>query len=127
DAEFAIDRMRRRQQFPERLAAQHIGAGGRIEPVGRVRLPALELQHRQWPAIALDMIGEPRCELRLVKSVPLFDRLGAREDLVGRNCRRLAHSAARSRVVWRAYAMRAIERLCTSSGPSASRNVRMPA
>ena len=82
DAEFAINRMRRRQQFAERLAPHHIGAAGRIEPVGRVGLAALELQDDQRPLIAFDVATHPVVEAQLIETMPLLDRLGARELLV---------------------------------------------
>ena len=65
--------MRRRQQFAERLAAHHIGATRRIEPVGRVGLTALELQDGQRPLIALDIVAHPAVEARLVDAMPLLD------------------------------------------------------
>ena len=82
DAEFAVDRMGRRQQFSERLAPHHIGTAGRIEPIGRVRLAALELQDGQRSLIAFDMLAHPAVEAHLVDAMPLLDRLGAREFLV---------------------------------------------
>src|SRR6266487_6725082 len=72
-AEFAIDRMRRRQQFSERLAAHHIGTRGRIEPVGRIRLPALELQDGQRSLIAFDVFAHPALKAQLIDPMPLLD------------------------------------------------------
>ena len=68
DAEFAVDRVRRRQQFAERPAAHHIGSPGRIEPVGRVGLAALELQDGQRSLIALDVLAHPAVEARSHRS-----------------------------------------------------------
>ena len=51
-AELAVDRMRRRQQLAGRLAAQHVAPAGRLDQVGRVRLPALELPQAERPRIA---------------------------------------------------------------------------
>ena len=62
DAEFAVDRMRRRQQFAERPAPHHIGSPGGVEPVGRIGLAALELQDGQRSLIALDVLAHPAVE-----------------------------------------------------------------
>ena len=77
DAEFAIHRMRRRQQFAERPAAHHIGSSGRIEPVGRVGLAALELQDGQRSLIAFDVFAHPAIEALLIDTMTLLDFLGA--------------------------------------------------
>ena len=82
DPIFAIDRVRRRQQFAERLAAHHIGAVRRVEPVGRVGLAALELEHDQRALIAFDVVAQPGFEPHLVDAMTLLDRLGARELFV---------------------------------------------
>ena len=82
DAELAIDRMRRRQQFAERLAPHHIGTAGRIEPVGRIGLAALELQDGQRSLITLDVLAHPAVEAHLIDPMPLLDRLGAGKLLV---------------------------------------------
>jgi len=68
--------MRRRQQFSERPAAHHIGTAGGIEPIGRVRLTALELQDGQRSLIALDVLAQPAVEAHLVDPMPLLDRPG---------------------------------------------------
>src|SRR5262245_21968620 len=47
-AELAVDRVRGRKQLTGRLAAQHITAGGRLEKISGIGLPALELAHAQW-------------------------------------------------------------------------------
>ena len=80
--EFAVDRVRRRQQFAERLSPHHIGAAGRIEPVGRVGLAALELQDGQRPRITLDVLAHPAVEAHLIDAMTLLDRLGAGKFLV---------------------------------------------
>ena len=82
DAEFAVDRMRRRQQFAERPAPHHVGAAGRIEPVGRVGLAALELQDGQRSLIAFDVFAHPAVEAHLIDPMPLLDGLGAGKLLV---------------------------------------------
>ena len=82
DAELAVDRMRRRQQFAERLAPHHIGAIGRVEPVGRIGLAALELQDDQRSLVALDVLRQPAVEADLVDPMPFLDRLGAGKFLV---------------------------------------------
>ena len=56
DAEFAVDRMRRRQQLAGRLAAQHVAPRRRLQQIGRVRLSALELLDRQRPGEARHML-----------------------------------------------------------------------
>ena len=81
-AKFAIDRVRRRQQFTERPAAHHIGSPGRIEPIGRIGLTALELQDGQRSLIAFDVVPHPAIEMRLIDPMPLLDGLGARKLLV---------------------------------------------
>src|SRR5207237_2439873 len=63
-AELAVDRMRRRQQLAGWLAAQDVTACRRLEEVGRVRLAALELPHRERPAEALHLLGQIGFERR---------------------------------------------------------------
>src|SRR6185312_10609058 len=82
DAELAVDRMRRRQQFAERLAAHHVRTAGRIEPIGRVGLAALELQDGQRALIAFDIPCHPAVEADLIDPMPFLDRLGAGKFLV---------------------------------------------
>ena len=77
DLEFAIDRMRRRQQFAERTAAHHIGSAGGIEPVGRVGLAALELLDGQRSLIAFDILAHPAVEGDLIDPMPFLDGPGA--------------------------------------------------
>jgi hypothetical protein len=64
DAEFAVDRVGRGEELAGRLAAQHEAALQRLEKIGRVRLPALELAHRKRPAksrhFGFEIGGEPR-------------------------------------------------------------------
>src|SRR4051794_16026308 len=74
--------MCRRQQFAERLSPHHIGTGWRIQPVSRVGLAALELQHGQRAAKTLDMCGHPAVEPRLIKAMTLLDRPRAGKFLV---------------------------------------------
>ena len=66
----AIDLVRRRQQFAERPAPHHVGPAGRVEPVGRVGLAALELADRKRAGIACDMIGHPPIELSAIDGRP---------------------------------------------------------
>src|SRR5258705_9524605 len=77
-----MDGMRGRKQFPEWFAADHIGSHRRIEPVGRVRLPALELQDGQRSLIAFDVFAHPAVEAQLIDPMPLLYGLGARKLLV---------------------------------------------
>ena len=61
----AIDLVRRGQQLARRLLAQHVHAAAAVSHVkGRIALPALELQHAERPAIAVDVglhvVGQPR-------------------------------------------------------------------
>src|SRR5579871_1076172 len=74
--------MRRRQQFAEWLSPHHIGAGRRIELIGRIGLAALELQDGQRAGISLDIRGHPLGEIGLVDPVPLLDRPRAGKFLV---------------------------------------------
>src|SRR5215831_6940103 len=82
DAELTIHRMRRRQQFAERLAPHHVGTAGSIEPVGRVGLTALELQDGQGAAITLNVFAHPALEARFIDAMPLLDGLRARKLFV---------------------------------------------
>jgi len=82
DAIFAIDRVRRGQQFAERLAAHHVGTLRRVEAIGRIGLAALELEHDQRAFKTLDVLVHPCLEAELVETMPLLDRLGAGELLV---------------------------------------------
>jgi hypothetical protein len=84
-AELAIHRMRRWQQFAERLASHHVGTAGRIEPIRRIGLTALELQDRQRSRITFDMLLHPVVEADLIDAMPLLDRLGAGEFFVFSN------------------------------------------
>src|SRR3984893_8213652 len=74
--------MRRRQQFSEPAAAHHIGSIRRIQPVGRVRLAALELQDGQRSGKTFDVFAHPAVEARLIDPMPLLDGPGARKFLV---------------------------------------------
>ncbi len=64
---FAVDRMRRLEQLPERLAAQHIVARRRVDPVGRVRLARREFGQLERPAKPSTLAFEPRPERRFVQ------------------------------------------------------------
>src|ERR1700676_1181765 len=80
--EFTIDRMRRRQQFAERLAPHHVGTTRRIKSIGRIRLTALELQDAQWTPIGLHVFPHPAIEARFIDPMALLDRLGARKIVI---------------------------------------------
>ena len=54
-AVLAVDRVRRGQELPGRLLPQHVALAAGEEKKGRVRLPALELAHRERSARTLDM------------------------------------------------------------------------
>src|SRR3954447_16147649 len=95
----AIDSMGRRKQLPEWLAPEHVIARGRADPVGRVGLARREFVERERPGEAFDIGFEPRAERGLV------------DQLLDHGCF-LSSS-------------RAIARRWTSSGPSASRSVRI--
>ncbi|MEY9620879.1 hypothetical protein ABH982_004336 [Bradyrhizobium ottawaense] len=79
---FAIDRMRRGQQFAERFSAHHVGTVRRVQPVGRIGLAALELEHDQRSLIAFDVVAHPGFQAQFVEAMTLLDRLGARELFV---------------------------------------------
>ena len=91
-----LDRMRRGQQRAEGLAPQDIGAARRLQPIGRVRLAALELAQRERPAEPRDVIGHPRAERGLVDPMARIDRLGAGKRSLGRR----AHASGPA-LVWR--------------------------
>jgi hypothetical protein len=76
-AVFAIDRMCGGPHFAEWFSAHHVGTAGRVKPVGRVGLAALELQNDQRPLITFDVFAHPCVEPRLVETLPLLDRPGA--------------------------------------------------
>ena len=90
NAELAVDRVRRWQQFAERPAAHHIGSRGGVEPVGRVGLAALELLDGQRSLITFDMRAQPAVEGDLIDAMPFLDGPGARKlfvvpDALGHN------------------------------------------
>jgi hypothetical protein len=72
----------RRQQFAERFAAHDVGSAGRVEPIGRIRLTALELKDRKLSRVPLNIPVHPAIEAGLINTMALFDRLGARVFLV---------------------------------------------
>src|SRR5579872_2475776 len=123
--------MRRWQQLAEWLAPQHIGTRGRIEPIGRVRLPTLELKDGQRPLIALDVFAHPGVQPRLVDPVSFLDRLGSGKFLVvpdafGHGCAplcvRIAGPRARITSPWWERSDRIVrcdpgEGLCAAEGP----------
>ena len=98
---FAIDCVRRGKQPAEGLAPQHIIARRGTNAVGWVRLARREFDQLEWSAEPFDIGLEPRPECLFVQ-------------------RLLAHRCFLN-------SRRAIARRCTSSGPSASRSVRIEA
>jgi hypothetical protein len=73
----AVDRVRRRQQLPRGLAPQDVAAGARGDPVGRVRLPALELLDAELARERPDVPSDVRREPRDVEGVDRRDELRA--------------------------------------------------
>ena len=70
---FAVDGMGAGQQLAGRLAAQHVGAGGRDELVGRVGLAALELLDGERPGEAVDVGRQPLLEFGAVEAMRVAD------------------------------------------------------
>ncbi len=66
---FAVDGMRRLQEFARRFAAQYISSRRGFEQVGRIGLAAPELTNAQWTAKALDMGQHVLLERLLVEAV----------------------------------------------------------
>jgi hypothetical protein len=64
--------MRRRQQFPGRLAPQHVAPFRRREEIGRVRLPAFEQLDVEGAFKTFDRVRE----IRLKPSAIDLQRLG---------------------------------------------------
>src|SRR5262249_7477521 len=89
-------------------------------------LSSLPLRHRQRPLIAADVSAHP-FGTRLVETMALLHWLRPAEDVLGRSAGGSVHQADCSCFVYLRISSRAIWRLWTSSGPSASRRVRMPA
>ena len=81
-AVFAVDRVRRRQQLARRLAPQHVSARRRLQIIGRVRLPALELLDRQRAGETFHLAGQISLEPRGIERQRRRDVLGAREGLL---------------------------------------------
>jgi hypothetical protein len=77
DPELAIDRVRRRQQLARRLASQHAAPRASFEQISRVRLPALELPHRQRAFETGQAGGEKGAESRDIERERGRDLLGA--------------------------------------------------
>ena len=74
-AEFAVDRMGRRQQLARRLAAQHVAAAGAVgQAIGRVGLTTLELLDRERRREARDVRGHEAGEPLLVEAMLLLHR-----------------------------------------------------
>ena len=97
DAEFAVDRMRRGQQFARRLAPQHVTARRRFQQISRVRLPALELLDGQRPGKAGDVLREIICEPRRVERERGGHLLGAGKGLLPVDRRHAPTFACRTR------------------------------
>src|SRR5207249_5153928 len=77
DAELAIDRMRGWEQLARRLAAQHVATRGRLEKIGRIGLPALELAHAQRRREIRQARGEKGFEPRGIERERAGDFFGA--------------------------------------------------
>ena len=68
DTKLAVDGMRRFQEFPGGLAAQHVDARACRDAKGRVRLAAGELLHLDGPAKALNVrfqVGQEHIDVEL--------------------------------------------------------------
>ncbi len=79
--EFAVDLMRRFQQLPGRLGAQHVAATGRRQEIGRVRLAGFELFDRGEPGKARDFrleVRRKRCLVERVQASLMRSRAGVR-------------------------------------------------
>ena len=87
---FAVDRVGRWQQLAEGLATQDIAARRCVDPVGRVRLAALELRIGNRPGEIGDIGFEPRRQRVNIKPVAFFHRDRAHHFLVEIN---IAHRA----------------------------------
>ena len=74
----AVDRVRRGEELPRRLAAQHVAPRRRRQEIGRVRLPALEHARLDRPFEAVQARSEPGREPRGVEGEVLRHRLRAR-------------------------------------------------
>ena len=68
--------MCRRQQLARRFLAQHVVAIGRVQVIGRVGLPALELADDERAAKLRQMIAEIAGERGFVEPVPVADGRG---------------------------------------------------
>ena len=79
DAEFAVDRVRGGQELAGRLAAQHVSARRRLQQIGRVRLPALELAHAERAGKALHARRKISLQPRRIEAQRRRDVLGAGE------------------------------------------------
>src|SRR5439155_18979606 len=77
DAELAIDRMRGWEQLARRLAPQDVAARGRLEKIGRIGLPALELAHAQRRREIRQAKGEKGFEPRGIERERASDFFGA--------------------------------------------------
>ena len=102
DAVFPVDGVRRRQQFPRRLFAQHIGPARRLEMKGRIRLAAVELSHDAALGDAWQAPRQIAYERRLVEAMICQD-LDERRGCLGRH---LNHERAPANI-WRAPGVRA--------------------
>jgi hypothetical protein len=89
DAKFTIHRVGGGQQRPEWLAAQHVTLPRRVDPVGWVRLAALEAAERDRALETLDIGLQPHGQPRLVQPVLVRHRHRADHRRLGV---RLTHS-----------------------------------
>jgi hypothetical protein len=88
DAMLAIDRVGRGQSDARRLAAQHIGAVGRVEDIGGVGLAALELAHAHRRGEARQPLLQEALEPAEIEAVRRLDLDDVAEIFLGR---RIAH------------------------------------
>ena len=96
DLVFAVDRVGAGQQRAERLAPQNIVAALRLDLVGRVRLPALELGQAQRALEAIDIGLHPLAQARLVQLVGAFRLDRADKGFVRVDRCRFAHTQSPS-------------------------------
>ena len=82
DAEFAIDRMRRGQQFSRRLSPQHVAPRRRFDEIGRIGLAALELADRGRAGKARHLVAQIDFEPRHIEAQPLGDVPRARKGVL---------------------------------------------
>ena len=73
NAEFAVDGVRRGQQFSRRLAPQHVTAQRRLDEIGRIGLAALELADHGRPGESRHLVAQKRFKPRDIEAQPFGD------------------------------------------------------